>query len=79
MPDEKDNEKDKIVFTAVYTKDKKIVVDVKCPSFPILSYAYKLLGLHIDNMILKSQIDNAPKIISKGGFESLRKFMGGKN
>lgn len=77
MPDENTNEKDKFIFIAKLNQNKQFVVETKTTNLMALSYAWKLLGLHIDNMIIKSQMDKAPKIVklSKGGLDSLRKFL----
>ena len=75
-----DNSKDKVIFLATLTKDKQIRIEIKTTNLMGISYAYKLLGLHIDNLIIK-EVMPVPKIakISQGGLESLRKFLGEKN
>jgi len=69
---------DKPIFIAVLTKDKEFRIEIKSNNMMVLSYAYRLLGLQIDNMIIGAQQAKKPKIISQGGLESLRKFLGKK-
>jgi len=73
--DQNDN-KDQLIFQATLTPDKKIKVEVKSSNLMGLSYAYKLLGLHIDNIII-GQVMPKPKIvkIGQGGLQSLRRFL----
>jgi hypothetical protein len=74
--DQKDNNKDRIIFQAVLTPDKKFRIEVKSSNLMGLSYAYKLLGLHIDNIIIKQTMP-PPKIVKLGGggLQSLGKFL----
>lgn len=67
---------DKIIFQAILTPDKKIKIEIKSGNLMGLSYAYKLLGLHIDNVIIKETMP-APKVvkIGQGGLQDLRRFL----
>lgn len=76
---EQDNNKNRIIFVATFTEDKKVRIEISCPDFPVLSYAYKLLGLHIDSMIIGQNMPK-PKIVkaTAQGLESLKKFLDGR-
>ena len=74
--DQQDNNKEQVIFQAILTPDNKIKIEVKSSNLMGLSYAYKLLGLHIDNIII-GQVMPKPKIakINPGGLESLKRFL----
>lgn len=76
-----DNEKETVIFQAILTEDKKIRIEIKTSNLMGISYAYHLLGLHLDNLIIKGVMPK-PKIIktpSQGGLDSLKKFLNDKN
>ena len=82
MSDEKDNNKNQVIFVAELTPDKQFSIRLKTSNMMALSFAYKLLGLQIDNMIIGQQQAAATKKMIKvtpGMFDSLRKHLGGKN